>query len=346
MPLRLRHLRQRCQEILVERIASRHRPASSRPSRPRTGGAARPGRSVRRRRWRVRRRRHRARTARRRADRGRSGGRAPPRRPGIRRGSWRVRGRDCGSTRSTMTRLNRSDQVSSSATRMPAALQRGGKPRPRSVVAVAARRWPGGRCRQSARRLRRRVRRSGSWNGSASRPRKVRTRVPAVSAASAEDRRAILHQRLVGLARPIPFEHGEFRVVQRPALAVAVHTGEARRSAVSPAASSFLQANSGRGVQVERRRARRRAPRPRSRRRADAPRCRARPAASPVRPRRNPARRRSPAGPPGCGCAPIRNGRRSAWTCGRPPGRGGRAWRCFPCPGSVPARSGWRFARR
>ena len=85
----------------------------------------------------------------------RSAGRAPPRRPGIRRGSWRGRGRDCGSTRSTMTRLKRSDQVSSSATRRPAALQRWRRDVSRSV-APSGRWWPEGRCRQSAKTPRRR----------------------------------------------------------------------------------------------------------------------------------------------------------------------------------------------
>ena len=50
--------------------------------------------------------------------------------------------------------------------------------------------------------------------------------VPAARAASRQQRRAIIHQRLVRLIRPIPFQHREFRVMQRAALAVAEHARE------------------------------------------------------------------------------------------------------------------------
>ena len=115
-----RHLRQRGEEILVERIALAIDALPSPPSRPRSGGAARPGRSARRSRWRARRRRHRARSARRRADR-RGFGRASAASATGYSSEDRRRGRcrGCGSIFSTSTRLNMSAQVSSAATRMP-----------------------------------------------------------------------------------------------------------------------------------------------------------------------------------------------------------------------------------
>ncbi len=36
-----------------------------------------------------------------------------------------------------------------------------------------------------------------------------------------QQRRRIRHQRLVAFARAVPFQHGEFRMVERPALAIA-----------------------------------------------------------------------------------------------------------------------------
>ena len=118
---------------------------------------------------------------------------------------------------------------------------------------------------------------------------------------------AIAHHRLIGLARPIPFEHREFGVVQRAALPVALDMGESRRCAARrPPAASCRRIRARCGGRAAS--ARRPATAPRSRRRADAPRCRARPGAPPYRPRRNRRSRRSPAGPPRCGCAPSRNG--------------------------------------
>jgi hypothetical protein len=41
-----------------------------------------------------------------------------------------------------------------------------------------------------------------------------------------EQRRTVIHHGLVGLMGPVPFQQGEFGMVQRAALAVAKHTGE------------------------------------------------------------------------------------------------------------------------
>ena len=148
----------------------------------------------------------------------------------------------CGSTRSTSTRLKRSDQVSSSATRMPAALGA-----PRQCVAV-------GRLRRDSRQqvdAGKPPERLGhgqalgfgerigfaAAKGEHCRSRPSRPRAASISAQSA-------HQRLVGLIRAIPFEHREFGMMQRAALAIAEDVGEVEISS-SPAASSFLQANSG-----------------------------------------------------------------------------------------------------
>ena len=74
-----------------------------------------------------------------------------------------------------------------------------------------------------------------------------------------QDCRAVLHQALVGLVGAIPLQHGEFRMVQRAALAVAEDAGEfedprlARRQ-------QLLAGEFRRGAQIERRVRRRPAP--------------------------------------------------------------------------------------
>ncbi len=116
--------------------------------------------------------------------------------------------------------------MSSGAVRMPAAATAGVQ---RVAVgrAVRGRRWRAGRCRHGGRKASATVSRSGSAKGSASRPRKAkRSRRPhrrPARAASAQSR----HQRLIGLAGAVPFQHGEFGMVQRAALAVAVDRPEA-----------------------------------------------------------------------------------------------------------------------
>ena len=157
-----------------------------------------------------------------------------------------------------------------------------------------------------------------------------------------EDLGAIAHQRLVGLARPIPFEHGEFRVVQGAALPVAVDMGEAGDAGLARR-QELLAGEFRRGVEVERR------PRAVG---ADGLGCEGMEMRLVARRDLERGRidldeisrwRRSRAGPPGSGCAPIRKGRRSAWTCGVHQGEGAGRGLSIP-KGS--ARSDWRFARR
>ena len=116
---RLRHDAQGVEEILVDGVALAVDAVLLGPSRPRSGGAVRSGRSARRRRWPARPRRRRARTVPPRGDRG-----AEPRQGGLgrrdtRRGWSRVRSRGWDSTFSTITLLKMSAQVSSAATRTP-----------------------------------------------------------------------------------------------------------------------------------------------------------------------------------------------------------------------------------
>jgi hypothetical protein len=70
------------------------------------------------------------------------------------------------------------------------------------------------------------VSRSGSSEGSQLACRDRSASAPgrrlAASASIARNR----HQHLIGLAGAIPFQHGEFGMVQRPALAVAIDMGE------------------------------------------------------------------------------------------------------------------------
>ena len=83
---------------------------------------------------------------------------------------------------------------------------------------------PAKRAKASATRQALRARRNGSALAAAKAEQRF---VPAVSAASASSVGAVVHQGLVGLAGPVPFEHREFRMVQRAALAVALDMGEA-----------------------------------------------------------------------------------------------------------------------
>ncbi len=147
-----------------------------------------------------------------------------------------------GSILSTSTRLKMSAQVSSGAVWMPAPGGRCGK-----RVAIAAPRRPSVASRSMPAKPRNAsatVRRSGGANGSALRRAEGQRRSARGFGGEPQQRRAVLHQPLVGLARPIPFQHGERRVVQRAALAIA-EGGAKVKIFSSPAASSFLQANSG-----------------------------------------------------------------------------------------------------
>jgi hypothetical protein len=104
---------------------------------------------------------------------------------------------------------------------------------------VASRSTPAWRSKASAT-----VRRSGSAKGSQSMPRKVKRSGAHRLGRQRQQAVAVGHQGLVGLAGPVPLQHRELGAVQRAALAVAPNAGEIE-DLVSPAASSFLQANSG-----------------------------------------------------------------------------------------------------
>ena len=64
-------------------------------------------------------------------------------------------------------------------------------------------------------------------------------------------RRAVLHQRLVRFVRPVPFQHGEFGVMQRAALAIAEHAGEIENARLARR-QQFLAGEFRRGAQIER----------------------------------------------------------------------------------------------
>ena len=117
-----------------------------------------------------------------------------------------------------------------------------------------------------------------------------------------DDRRAILHQRLVGSLRAVPFQHGEFRRMQRAAFAIAKHAGELEDAGLA-GAEQLLAGELRRGAQIAR--GRRCAGREQLGRKGVqmSSRCRARPAAPRSRPRRSRAPRTSPAAPPRCGNA-------------------------------------------
>ena len=109
-----------------------------------------------------------------------------------------------------------------------------------SAPSVAIRSMPAKRAKASAT-----VSRSGSAKGSASRPRKAKRRAPARLGRQRQQRRAVLHQHLVGLVRPVPFQHGELGMVQRRRARGCGTPVPKLKMRLSPAASSFLQANSG-----------------------------------------------------------------------------------------------------
>ena len=96
-----------------------------------------------------------------------------------------------------------------------------------------------------------------------------------------QDRGAVGHQRAVGLAGAVPFEQGEFRMVQRAALAVAEDLGEFDDPALAGRQRASCRRIPARCANKAAKR-RRRAPRASWRRRADASRFLARPASAPV----------------------------------------------------------------
>ena len=145
-------------------------------------------------------------------------------------------------------RPNRSAQLSSSATRPPAArtawASAARSVRPATSI-VAGRSMPAKRRKASAT-----LRRSGRASGSTLRPRNAKTSTPPAAGRHAQDLRAILHERLVGRVGAIPFEHGELGMVQGPALAVAEHVGEGEQPRLA-GGQELLAGELGRGVQIE-----------------------------------------------------------------------------------------------
>ena len=98
---------------------------------------------------------------------------------------------------------------------------------PRRSAVAGRRRWRGGRCRHGGRRRRRRSAAPARRKGSAVRSAPGQaSRSPRRAAASATSASRIGHHRLVGRAGAVPLDHGEFRRMQRPALAVAEDAGE------------------------------------------------------------------------------------------------------------------------
>ncbi len=97
------------------------------------------------------------------------------------------------------------------------------------------------------------VRCSGSASGSALRPRKLISRASGDSRGHGEESDAVGHHGLIGFAGAIPFEHGEFRVMQRAALAITEHPGELEDAALA-GGKKLLAGELRGGVQVERHR--------------------------------------------------------------------------------------------
>ena len=151
---------------------------------------------------------------------------------------------------------------------------------------------------------------------------------------------------LIGLAGPVPFQHGEFGMVQRAALAVAEHLGEVEDAPLA-GRQQLLAGEFRRGAQIEPRPARRPAPRAsvaKACRWVSLPgeTCRT-PVSTSMKPRREPgAQRRHDRG-----SRASRNGRRSAWTCGRPRRRRerdgvARRFRAYPCWRAAGCGNMWR----
>ena len=229
-----------------------------------------------------------------------------------------------GSTLSTSTRLKMSAQVSSSGDPDAGRLHRC-----RRAVAVGA---SAGVDRRRADRCRRNCSNASATRQPLGRGERIGLAVaernssrPAAARGRRQQRRAVLHQGLVGLVGAIPFEHGELGMMQRPALAVAEDAGEGRRSASRRPPAASCRRIPARCADRAGAAPRLGADQARSRRHAGASRCRARAAGSRSRPRRSPARRTSAAAPPDpparrAGTAAGRRGRRE------PTRGGGRSW--------------------
>ena len=158
---------------------------------------------------------------------------------------------------------------------------------------------------ETRRRPRRRSAARARQTDRPSRPRKVRTLRPGRFAPPAPECAAQSPiSASYGSPRAIPFEHGEFRMVQRAALAVAEDLGEVDDPRARPPPTASCRQIPARCA--DRAGAKRRpGPSASSRKHADGSRCRARPATPRSRPRRSPPRQSSPARPQRCGCAPT-----------------------------------------
>ena len=156
--------------------------------------------------------------------------------------------------------------------------------------------------------------RSGSANGSARAVAEAELPGARGLRSAGYHRHAVVHQQLVVAVRPVPFEHGEFRMVQRVRSRDCGSSGRTRRSAARRPPEASCRRIPGRCADSA---GRGRWARPvRSASHGHGSRCPARPAASRSRPRRIPAPRTGPAPPGRSRPAAIRNGRRSAWVSG------------------------------
>ena len=90
--------------------------------------------------------------------------------------------------------------------------------------------------------------RSGSASASACRPRWLKQSGSGRGRRQRQKLGAILHQRRIGLERPIPLEQGELGVVQRGPLAVAEDMGEGEDARLA-GRQQLLAGELGRGVQ-------------------------------------------------------------------------------------------------
>ena len=112
-----------------------------------------------------------------------------------------------------------------------------------------ARAWPAGRCRRGARTPRPPSAAPARAAGRPTAPPKVSSFAPAASAAAASSAAQSVDQRLVGLPRPVPLQHRELGMVQRPAFPVPEHAREGGDPALARR-QQLLAGELRRGVQV------------------------------------------------------------------------------------------------
>ena len=152
-----------------------------------------------------------------------------------------------GSTFSTRSLLKMSDQLSSPVMRRPCAAAASARPwRSQVVFAERGEKIDAGIAREGFRH--RQPLGIGEGIGPAAAPGQFAT--ARRLGGDGEEPRAIVDQDVVRFAGPIPFEHGEFGMVQHPALAVAEHFGEGENAAFS-GRQEFLAGKFRRCLQVE-----------------------------------------------------------------------------------------------